>query len=32
MALTHSLNDRVVIVGLEFLHKRFRKMDNSIAR
>ena len=32
MTHTHSSNDRVVIVGLEFLHKRFRKMDNSISR
>ena len=32
MTHTHSLNDRVVIVGLDFLHKRFRKMDNSISR
>ena len=32
MTHTHSLNDRVFIVGLEFLHKWFRKMDNSIAR
>ena len=30
--ITHSDGVRVVIVSLEFLHKRLKKMDNSLAR